>query len=143
VVLFAPPGVELDRTAQNGNTALMMAAFKGHKAAVQTLLAKGAAVNRPGWTALHYAAAGGHADIARLLIASKANLDSPSPSGITPLMIAAREGMEATVAVLLEAGADTTLRNNEALTAGQIAERADKPRIVAAIAARAKHGTGG
>jgi ankyrin repeat protein len=136
-VLVVQPGIDLEQTAPNGNTALMMAAFKHHKAAVKTLLDKGAVVNRPGWTALHYAAASGDQEITRMLLERKANIDSPSPSGITPLMIAAREGQEGTVAVLLEAGADVTLTNNEHLTAAQIAERAEKPRIAAAIKAHA------
>ncbi len=50
-------------------------------------------------------------------------------------MIAAREGHESTVSLLLEEGADASLKNAESLTAAQIAERADKPRIAAAIAA--------
>ena len=50
-------------------------------------------------------------------------------------MMAAREGHESTVGVLLEAGADPSRKNSESLTAAQIAQRADKPRIAAAIAA--------
>jgi hypothetical protein len=37
------------------------------------------------------------------------------------------------VRLLLEAGADARRTNSEGLTAAQIAERADKPRIAAAI----------
>lgn len=132
-VLLADPRVKLELAAPNGNTALMMAAFKRNMPAVQALLAKGAAVNRPGWTPLHYAGAGGDAEIVRVLLAHKADVNAPSPGKLTPLMLAAREGQESSVQALLDAGADTSLKNNEGLTAAQIAERADKPRIANAI----------
>lgn len=134
-VLMARPGIDLELKAPNGNTALMMAAFKHNTAAVNALLAKGAIVNRPGWTALHFAAASGDDEITKILLDHFAYIDAEAPARFTPLMIAAREGHESTVSLLLEEGADAGLKNTESLTAAQIAERADKPRIVAAIAA--------
>ena len=133
--LIAAKNLQLEQTAPNGNTALMMAAFKHNRKAVEALLARGAQVNRPGWTALHYAAAAGDEGIASLLLAHQADINARSPSDITPLMIAAREGQEAAVQLLLKAGADTALKNNEGLTARQIAERAEKPRIAAMLPA--------
>src|SRR4051812_9140822 len=53
--LLDHPGIQLDAPAMNGNTALMMAAFKRNRPAAEALVARGAAVNRPGWTPLHYA----------------------------------------------------------------------------------------
>lgn len=139
-VLAAHPRVELELAAPNGNTALMMAAFKGNKPAATALLERGAAVNRPGWSPLHYAAAGGSADIARMLIERGAALDARATAGLTPLMMAAREGQEAAVTLLLGAGADTSLKSAEGLTAAQLAERMDKPRIVKAIKAHRQQG---
>jgi ankyrin repeat protein len=132
--LLAHPDCDLELTALNGNTALMMAAFTRNPAALQALLAKGARVNRPGWTALHYAAASGDAESARILLAHQAAIDAEAPYRLTPLMIAAREGQEAVVDLLLAHGADARRSNSESLTAAQIAVRADKPRIEAAIA---------
>jgi ankyrin repeat protein len=134
-LLLAQPGLQLELKAPNGNTALMMAAYKHNKPAVLALLAKGAVVNRPGYTALHFSAAAGDDEITRILLDHHAEIDALAPAKYTPLMIAAREGQESTVKVLLEAGADATLKNSESLTAAQIATRADKPRIAAAIAA--------
>jgi len=134
--LLAHPGTDLEAKAVNGNTALMMAAFKNNKRAAEALLAKGAQVNRPGWTALHYAAAGGSEDIARQLIARKAKLDAVSPresGAYTPLMMAAREGQSALVRLLMEAGANPSLKNSEGLSAAQIAQRAGHTDIAAAI----------
>ncbi|RZA35675.1 MAG: ankyrin repeat domain-containing protein [Lysobacteraceae bacterium] len=134
--LLLHPGIDLEAQAMNGNTALMMAAFKGNLRAAEALLAKGAKVNRAGWTALHYAAAGGSEDIARLLIARKALLNAVSPresGAYTPLMMAAREAQPGMVRLLLAAGADPALKNTEGLTASQIAERAGQAEIAAMI----------
>jgi ankyrin repeat protein len=142
-VLLAHPGIAVDAPAMNGNTALMMAAYKRNAPAAEALLAKGAAVNRPGWTALHYAAASGDKDIARLLLEHGARVDAVSPpasGAYTPLMMAAREGHEDSALFLLEHGANPSLKNDEGLTAAQIAERADHKGIAAAIGARLKAG---
>jgi len=135
-VLVAQPGIDLETPAMNGNTALMMAAYQHNGPAVTMLLARGARVTQPGWTALHYAAAAGDDAIARQLLDHGAGIDAVSPpaSGkFTPLMMAAREGHDRTVQLLLRAGAATALRNGEGLTAEQIATRAEKPAIAAAI----------
>lgn len=134
--LLLHPGIDLEARAMNGNTALMMAAFKNNRRAAEALLAKGAKVNRAGWTPLHYAAAGGAEEIARLLIARKAQLDALSPresGAYTPLMMAAREAQPGMVRLLLEQGADPALKNTEGLTAAQIAERAGQAEIAALI----------
>lgn len=125
--LLDVPGIQVDAPALNGNTALMMAAFKHNQPAAEALLTRGAAVNRPGWTPLHYAAASGDEAIALLLIKRGARVDAVSPpasGGMTPLMMAAREGHPDMVAFLTEKGANPQLRNTEGLTAAQIAERA-------------------
>jgi ankyrin repeat protein len=141
--LLRHPGTNVDAAALNGNTALMMAAYKHNRPAAEALIAKGAAVNRPGWTPLHYAAASGDDDIARLLLAHGARIDAQSPpaSGkFTPLMMAAREGHEDTAVLLLGQGADPRLKNGEGLTAAEIARRADHDTIAAAIDKRVKSG---
>lgn len=132
--LLAHPKIELERTAPNGNTALMLAAFKRNKAAVVAMIARGAIVTRPGWTALHYAAASGDTDIAAILLEHAAYIDAESPSRLTPLMIAGREGHAAVAQLLLREGADATLTNNEGLTAHQIALRAGHADIAGIIA---------
>jgi ankyrin repeat protein len=135
-VFLEHPGTNLETRAVNGNTALMMAAFKRNRAAVEQLLAKGARIDQPGWTALHYAAASGDDEIVRILLARGAKIDAVSPlrsGAYTPLMMAAREGKDGTALVLIGQGANAALKNSEGLTAEQLAERAGKTRVAQAI----------
>jgi ankyrin repeat protein len=135
-VLLDHPGIQLDAPAMNGNTALMMAAFKRNRPAAEALIARGAAVNRPGWTPLHYAAASGDEDIARLLLKRGARVDAVSPpasGSFTPLMMAAREGKPDMAVFLLGQGANPQLKNTEGMTAAQVAERAERADIATAI----------
>ncbi|MCG2584713.1 ankyrin repeat domain-containing protein [Massilia sp. TS11] len=132
-VLLADPRIRVEAQARNGNTALMMAAFKKNLPAVQALLAKGAAVNRPGWTPLHYAAAAGADDIVSLLLARGAQLEAPAEAGLTPLMMAAREGHESTTLLLLSKGADPARVNSEGKDSAQQAEQYGRGHVVTAI----------
>ncbi|WP_343732844.1 ankyrin repeat domain-containing protein [Duganella sp.] len=133
-LLMAQPGIDLEAKAPNGNTALMMAAFRKNKVAVLDMLKRGAQVNQKGWTALHYAAAAGSVDITTILLDQHAYIDAESPSGMTPLMIAAREGQEEVVELLLKEGADATLKDGGFhLTAAEFALKADKPWIAKTI----------
>jgi len=133
-LLLAHPKLKIDEQAPNGNTALMMAAFQKNKNAVMAMLAKGAQVNRPGWTALHYAVAAGDLDIMKLLLERSAYIDAESPTGTTPLMLAAREGQEEAVQLLLEEGADASLKDRAwKENAAEFAIRAQKPWIAEQI----------
>lgn len=139
--LLRHPGTDLERKAVNGNTALMMAAFKRDEDKARILLDKGAKVNQPGWTALHYAAASGDVAIAQMLIARGAKLDalSPKTSGaFTPLMMAAREGHAEVARLLLSKGAKPALKNTEGMTALQIAERAGRADVVQVLSGAAR-----
>lgn len=136
--LLNAPNIDLEAKTGNGDTALMIACFKGNKAAVEALLAKGAEVNRPGWTPLHYAAANGHNDIVKLLLDKSAYIDAESPNKTTPMMMAARGGHIYTVKLLLDEGADATLRNELGMTAIDFAARHNHKDIAEGLTHRLK-----
>ncbi|HEY0844713.1 MAG TPA: ankyrin repeat domain-containing protein, partial [Noviherbaspirillum sp.] len=116
-VLLNARDIDLEIGARNGDTALMIASYKGNRQAVEALLGKGAEVNRPGWTALHYAASIGNNDIVKILLDKSAYIDAESPNKTTPIMMAARGGHIYTVKLLLDEGADATLKNELGMSA--------------------------
>lgn len=135
-LLLNTPNTDLEAKARNGDTALMIAAFKNNKPAVEALLAKNVQVNRPGWTALHYAAAAGANEIVQLLLEKSAYIDAESPNKTTPIMMAAWEGHIWTVKLLLDEGADATLKNERGMTAIDFAEAGGHTDIVKGLTYR-------
>lgn len=111
------------RRADNGATALMLAAQNGHPECMEILLANGAVANEvqaEGTAALHYACRWGHVECIRLLLATpKIDVNVARVDGITPLMVAAFNGRDDCVAMLLgsKAKADVSLRSAEHLSA--------------------------
>lgn len=136
--LLGARDINVNLKSRNGDNALMIAAYKGNKPAVEALLKKGAEVNRPGWTALHYAAAIGNDDIVRILMEKSAFLDAQSPNKTTPIMMAARGGHIMTVKLLLDAGADAMLRNESGLSAIDFANKNNHKDIAEGLTYRLK-----
>lgn len=124
--LMARPETQVGLLNQAGESALMMAALKGQLEWSKRLLARGAAVNQPGWTPLHYAATGPEPRIVRLLLERGAVVDAESPNRTTPLMMAARYGKEDSVMLLLAAGADRKRTSDLNLTAADHAQGAGR-----------------
>lgn len=128
-----------DRSA-DGFTALHLAAFFGQPAVARLLLERGADPNP--WASgdlrvqpLHSAVAGGHAEVAEMLILGGADIDAAQRLGYTPLMGAAQNGMAATVELLLARGAAPKARNDDVLTAAELADRAGHHEVAATIRA--------
>ena len=111
------PSTQLSIKNPQNETPLMLAAIQNKLALANLLILRGADVNQPGWTPLHYAATKGHIEMMRLLIDNHAYLDAESPNGTTPLMMAAHYGTAMTVKLLLEEGADPRLKNKLGLSA--------------------------
>jgi hypothetical protein len=109
-----------------GENLLMLAAINNQLSLADKLISKGADVNKPGWTPLHYAASKGLIDMIRLLLEQQAYLDAESPNGTTPLMMAANYGSPMAVKLLLEEGADPRLRNKLGLSAIDMVKQAEK-----------------
>lgn len=127
--LMKSPQLQVDLANDAGETALMMAALKGHADWVQRLVERGAQVNRAGWSPLHYAATGPQPAIVAWLLGRGAAINARSPNGTTPLMMAARYGSEDAALLLLERGADARLRNDKQLSAGDFARMAGRDKL--------------
>ena len=123
LMLLTSPQINLEARARNGDTALMLAAYKEDVATVAALLRKGAEPNRPGWTALHYAAAAGNSEIVQMLLEKSAYIDAESPNRTTPLMMAARNGKTSVVELLIQRGADQNVKNDQGMSARDFAAK--------------------
>ncbi|WP_024539371.1 ankyrin repeat domain-containing protein [Comamonas badia] len=132
-VLLANRKLKVEARNAKDESALMMAALRGNLEAARTLIARDADVNKTGWTPLHYAASGS-ADTAqamvRLLLEHSAYIDAGSPNGTTPLMMAAQYGEIDVARLLLQEGADPTIKNQLGLTAADFARKAERDGLV-------------
>lgn len=117
---------QIDARTPQDESALMMACLSGQEQLVKTLIAKGADVNKTGWTPLHYAATKGHLSIMKLLLEKSAYIDSQSPNQTTPLMMAAFYGTAQAVQLLIDEGADIDAKNEQGLSALDFANRGNR-----------------
>ncbi|CAL8320797.1 unnamed protein product [Merluccius merluccius] len=110
-------GAQVDKADREGRTPLIAAAYMGHREAVEILLDHNADVNLADGdrrTALSVAAlcvptaagVNGYGEVASLLLERGADPGHRDHDGMTPLLLAAYEGHEDIVELLLEAGAD-------------------------------------
>ncbi|MEO0003391.1 MAG: hypothetical protein RLZZ22_1083 [Pseudomonadota bacterium] len=143
--LIGQRGIDLDALGANGENALMLAALRGHVELFGQLIGQGAEVNKPGWTPLHYAATQAEpvsTGMVALLLEHHAYIDAASPNDTTPLMMAARYGHVDTVRLLIDAGADVALENQQGLGARDFAIATERKNVLELInrALRAKLG---
>lgn len=135
------PGTDVELANPSGETPLMMAALKDQAELAKLLIDRGARIERPGWTPLHYAAAGNSLPVLELLLAHGAPLDAQAPNGRTPLMMAALYASEDVVDRLLKAGADPRLLDQGNRSAADLAAFGDRAWLGAKIAAHASRTT--
>jgi len=98
--------------------AILDAALRGDRAAVRSLIAKGADVNAAaadGATAIHWAVYRGDVEMAQMLISAGAKVTIANRNGATPLWLAATNGDAVMIRTLLDGGADP----NEKLPLGR------------------------
>jgi ankyrin repeat protein len=79
----------------NGESAIALAAWRGHLEAVKWLLERGARINAPPrqWSALHYAVFAGHPEVANYLIEQGADINAQSTNGSSVLMMASTKAI--------------------------------------------------
>ncbi|MBV5294067.1 MAG: ankyrin repeat domain-containing protein [Curvibacter lanceolatus] len=146
--LLSAPNIQAEVRNKKGESALMLCAIRGDLALAKLLIEHDADVNKTGWTPLHYAASGttqNQVEMVRLLLDNSAYIDAASPNGSTPLMMAAMYGRSDVLKVLIEEGADASLRNEKGLTAidfaQQVGRTANVEAIASALRARQPKGT--
>lgn len=134
-VLLESPKTDVDAVNDKGESPLMLAAIKGQQDNVDALLQRDAAVNKTGWTPLHYATTSSQLAIMKQLLEKYAFIDAQSPNGTTPLMMAAMYGSGDAVKLLIDEGADPLMKNEQGMTAADFAKRANRTEATAMIAA--------
>jgi uncharacterized protein len=125
--LAVDPRTILDAPNAQKETALMYAALHGDLETVKFLVQKGAEVNREGWSPLHYAASSGHTEVIKFLLENHAYIDAASPGNITPLMLTARHNQTSASRLLIEEGADPSLKSDQGFTAADYWKRTKDP----------------
>lgn len=126
-------GTRVDAPDPEGHTALMFAAFNGHSDIILLLLDQGAALDRRdlmGRTSLLYASTGPFPETVKILLdkGAKPNVVD-SDEHFSPLMHAAAEGNMAVVKVLLEHGADLSLKDVDGDDAESFARQAGHQQV--------------
>ncbi|CAH2242403.1 jg12984 [Pararge aegeria aegeria] len=109
---------------QFGMRPLLMAAWHGHLAAVQTLVKAGAclaATNKKHNDILQCACARGSKDVVAYALSLGANVQGCDAAGDAPLALAARAGHAGVVELLLDSGADVDATNKIGRTALHVA----------------------
>ena len=113
-------GAHVNRSDENGLTALMRACESGHVKCVEILLTFGSWINKKnklGDSALIFAVDGSHYECADLLIKAGANRKKDNVNTDRALSIAAWRGSPDCVELLIKAGADVDRRNHHGTTA--------------------------
>lgn len=137
--LLDSPQIKVEVRSTRDESPLMLAALRGQEALAVQLVARGAAVNKAGWTPLHYAATGGQLRVTAFLIGAGADVNAESPNGTTPLMMAAMYSSSSVTKLLLESGAEAYPRNDQGLSALDFATKAgreDSAKLIQQVLAR-------
>lgn len=128
--LLADPRTDVEAENANGERPLMLAALRGRLLWAQWLVKRGAQIEpkrgQKAWSALHYACSGPDQGVTAWLLEQGADINARSENGTTPLMMALGYGSLESAAVLLQRGADRSLRNDLGLDAWEFARRAGR-----------------
>ena len=132
-VLLANPKTDVNQENQFGESALMYIALIGDISRAERLIARGAKINKEGWTPLHYASTKGQAAMVKLLLSKGALPNDISPEGNTALFMAVQTENLETVQLLINAGADPTASNLKAQDSIDMARLKGKDALARAL----------
>ena len=137
--LLTKVGIEVNKTDNDGNTALIMAFTNGHTPIVTALIAGGADVNvtdKKGQTALLWASARGDTTaVTAVLAADGVDVNKPDADGNAAMIVAFTNGRTPNVTALIAAGADVNIANKAGKTILLLASAAGNTTAVAAVLA--------
>jgi hypothetical protein len=124
---------QVDRTDEDGYTALHWAGIRGHWRIFVQLLEAGAPTNvigADGGTPLHWACHHDRPDMIEKLLVAGADLTIQNRWGRTPLHAAVRRGCRAVAALLVQRGADLGAATHEGWTPLHVAYKSGHPDLV-------------
>jgi ankyrin repeat protein len=124
IILLVKCGLDLNNKFRYGFTLLINKCYSGDEKYVELLINLGCDINfvsDPG-TALHLASYSGNDKCVSLLINNKIKLNEKDINGNTALHDAVRNGHGYCSKLLIEAGADDSIMNNQQLTALNLAK---------------------
>lgn len=134
---FLENGFNVNTQNQGGQTLLMLAGFNGHTDMCGYLIKKGIHIetrDSDGRTALMYTSTGPFAQTIEFLLKKGADANAvDTKEHWTPLMFAAAEGQYEVVKLLLDAGADTTIKDVDGDTAESFAIQNKHNKVVKLI----------
>jgi ankyrin repeat protein len=115
-------GCDVNGTTKYNETPLALCCERIDEDALKVaklLIERGTDLSENGGTALHYACLQGRDDVVQTLVDSKVDVNALKNNGGTPLMYAARNRFfgEKIIPILIQAGADVTMKNNNGKTA--------------------------
>lgn len=122
-VILANQKVDVNQANDYEETPLMYIALVGDVPRAKALVARGAQINKLGWTPLHYAAVKGNLDMVNYLLANEAMPNAPSPEGDSPLVMAVQSGNVQVIQALINAGADPAAVNQKGVDAIDMARQ--------------------
>ena len=139
-ILASRNGIDLENGDGKNHSPLCIAVMNGHLKVFTRLFDRGAdpyAKNITGMTPLHMASRGGNlqgvAALLKIYRGDKSNINETDKAGNTPLHYATQTGKKELVERLLQAGADSRLRNGKDETAQDIARELGHDEVLAVL----------
>lgn len=115
-LLIDNPNIDIYAKNNEGNDALLLASYYGHRQIVIDILQKHTdfnVKNKYGWNALMLAASIGETQLVSMLIQKGINIDAVNDEGLTTLMLAVAADKIETIKELLDKGANAAIKSKD------------------------------